>query len=184
MISRMDQTFPTKIIHYSQRPEAPSVKQTIQHEIHTPALIGVRQNRTLLTVCRTDMPAGTFPAQIQAFQTVNPLCFLIVNQPAFPSQQDMNARIAVAYSCFRNFPDAQGYCPIIAPTLPVVNGSALHQQPASPADGDTICLLQEIHHLALLSRPQFGHAQTRKFLHPVVKSSLRNAHLFADFPRG
>lgn len=73
------QTFPTKIIHYSPRPEAPSVKQTIRHEIHTPALIDVRQGRTLLPVYRTDMSAGTFPAQIQAFQTVNPVCFLIVN---------------------------------------------------------------------------------------------------------
>ncbi|EAA5488137.1 hypothetical protein DQD41_21690, partial [Salmonella enterica subsp. enterica] len=42
-------TFPTKIIHYSQRPEAPSVKKTIWHEIHTPALIDVRWGRTLRT---------------------------------------------------------------------------------------------------------------------------------------
>lgn len=153
--SGMDrQTFPTKIIHDSQRPKTPPVKQIIRHKIHTPALINLRQDRTLPAVCRTDMPAGTFPAQIQAFQTINPVCFLIVNYPAFPSQQDVNARTAVAYSCFRNFPDAQGYCPIITPTLPVVDSPALHQQPASPTDADTICLPQEMHRLALLSRPQ------------------------------
>lgn len=69
------QTSPAKIIHYSQRPEAPSVKQTIRHEIYTPKLIDMRQGRALLMVCRTDMPAGTFPAQIQPLLAVNPVCY-------------------------------------------------------------------------------------------------------------
>ncbi|TLU69231.1 hypothetical protein FFB58_05480 [Enterobacter sp. MF024] len=30
--------------------------------------------------------------------------------------------------------------------------------------------------------PQFRHTQTGKFLLPVVKGGLRNAHLSADFP--
>lgn len=76
---KVRQTFPTKIIYYSQRPEAPSVKHVIRHEIHTSALTDIGQGRTLLIVCRTDMSAGTFSAQIQAFQTVNTVCFLIVN---------------------------------------------------------------------------------------------------------
>lgn len=33
-------------------------------------------------------------------------------------------------------------------------GSALHQQPASPPDADTVSLPQKCHRLALLSRPQ------------------------------
>ena len=70
------QTLPTKIIDYSQRPETPSVKQIIRHEIHTPALIDMGQDRTLLAMCCTDMSAGTLSAQVEAFQTVNPVCFL------------------------------------------------------------------------------------------------------------
>ena len=148
------QTLPTKIIHYSQRPKTAPVKQTIRHEIHTPALIDMRQGRALLAACGTDMPAGALSAQIQAFQTINPVCFLVVNLPAFPPQLDMNTRATVPYPGFRYFPDTQGYRPIVTPALPVVDSSALHQQPASPADTDTIGLLQKMHRLALLSRPQ------------------------------
>jgi hypothetical protein len=77
------QTFPTKIIHYSQCPKTPPVKQIIRHEIHTPALIDMRQDRSLLAVCCTDMPAGTLSSQVQSFQTINPVGFLMVNNPAF-----------------------------------------------------------------------------------------------------
>ncbi len=148
------QTFPTKIIHYSQRPKTPTIKQIIRHEIHTPALIDMRQDRPLLAVCCTDMSAGALSAQIQPFQAINPVYFLVVNLPAFPSQLDMNARATIPYPGFRYFPDTQGYRPIVTPDLPVVDSSALHQQPASPADTDTIYLLQKAHRLALLSRPQ------------------------------
>ena len=89
-------TLPTKIIHYSQRPETSSVKQVIRHEIHTPALIDSGQDRTLLTMCCTDMPAGALFAQVEAFQTVNPVCFPVVNRPAFPPQLNMNTRETVA----------------------------------------------------------------------------------------
>ena len=58
------------------------------------------------------------------------------------------------YPGFRNFPDAQSYRLIIAPTLPVVNGSALHQQPTSSPDADTVSTPQKAHRLALLSRPE------------------------------
>ncbi|KLF72814.1 hypothetical protein YA39_13325, partial [Klebsiella aerogenes] len=71
------QTLPTKIIDYSQRPETSSVKQVIRHEIHTPALIDTGQGRTLLTMCCTDMPAGALSPQVQSFQTINPVCFLV-----------------------------------------------------------------------------------------------------------
>lgn len=127
-------TLPTKIIHYSQRPETSSVKQIIRHEIHTPALIDTDQDRTLLTM--TCM-RGAF-AQVEAFQTVNPVCFLVVNRPAFPPQLNMNTRATVADPSFRYLPDTQGYRPIIPPALPVVNGSALHQQSSSPSDTDTV----------------------------------------------
>ncbi len=78
----------------------------------------------------------------------------MVNLPAFPPQLDMNTRATVPYPGFRYFPDTQGYRPIVTPALPVVDSSALHQQPASPADTDTTGLLQKMHRLALLSRPQ------------------------------
>lgn len=78
-------------------------------------------------MCCTDMPARTLSTQIQSFQTINLVCFLVVNPPAFPSQLDVNTRATVADPGFCYFPDAQGYRPIIPPTLSVVNGSALHQ---------------------------------------------------------
>ncbi len=128
------QAFPTKIIHYSQRPKTPPVKQIIRHEIHTPALIDMRQDRALLTACRTDMSAGAFSAQVQAFQAINPVGFLVVNRPALPAQLNMNTRATVAYPGFRYFPDTQGYRPIVTPALPVADNSDLHQQPTSPND--------------------------------------------------
>lgn len=97
----------------------------------------MRQDRALLTACCTDMSAGAFSAQIQAFRTTNPVGFLVVNRPSLPAQQNMNTRATVAYPGFRYFPDTQGYRPIVTPALPVVNGSALHQQPASPPDADS-----------------------------------------------
>ena len=144
----------TKIIHYSQRPKTPSVKQIIRHEIHIPALIDMRQGRAMMAACCTDMLAGALSAQIKPLQAINPMCFLVVNPLAFPPQLDMNTRATVSYPGFRYFPDMQGYRPIVTPTLAVVDRSALHQQPASPADTDTICSLQKMHRLALLSRPQ------------------------------
>ncbi len=143
-LSGMDrQTLPTKIIHYSQRPEMSSVKQVIRHEIHTPALIDTGLDRTLLTMCCTDMPTRALFAQAEAFQTIHPVCFLVVNRLAFPPQLNMNTRATVADPGFRYFPDTQGYRPIILPALPVVNGSALHQQSAFPSDTDTVSLPQK-----------------------------------------
>ncbi|OIW85709.1 hypothetical protein APP83_08075, partial [Salmonella enterica subsp. enterica serovar Oranienburg] len=107
------QAFPTKIIHYSQRPKTPPVKQIIWHKIHTPALIDMRQDQALLTACCTDMSAGAFSEQIQAFRTINPVGFLVVNRPSLPAQLNMNTRATVAYPGFRYFPDTQGYRPIV-----------------------------------------------------------------------
>jgi len=42
------------------------------------------------------MHAGALFAQVEAFQTVNPVCFLVVNRPAFPPQLNMNTRATVA----------------------------------------------------------------------------------------
>lgn len=70
------QTFPTKIIHDSQRPEAAPIKQILRYKIYTSALSDVRQGLILLTVCCTDIPEGVIPAHIQTFQTVNPVVFL------------------------------------------------------------------------------------------------------------
>ncbi len=100
------------------------------------------------------MHAGALFAQVEAFQTVNPVCFLVVNRPAFPPQLNMNTRATVADPSFRYLPDTQGYRPIIPPALPVVNGSALHQQSSSPSDTDTVSPPQKMHRLTFLSRPQ------------------------------
>lgn len=114
----------------------------------------MRQDRTLLTACCTDMSAGEFSAQVQAFKTINPVGFLVVNRPSLPAQLNMNTRTTVANPGFRNLPDSQGYCPVVTPAQPVVNGSALHQQPTSPPDADTVSLQQKMHCLALLGWPQ------------------------------
>lgn len=82
------------------------------------------------------------------------MCFLMVNPPALASQLDMNTWTAIPYPGFRYLSDALGDRPIITPALPVVDSSALHQQAASAADTDTISFKQEMHCLALLSRPQ------------------------------
>lgn len=42
----------------------------------------MRQNRALLTACCIDMSAGAFSAQVQAFRTINPVGFLVVNRPS------------------------------------------------------------------------------------------------------
>lgn len=44
---------------------------------------------------------------------------------------------------FYYLPDTQDYHPITTPALPVLDGSALYQQPASPADTDTVSLAQK-----------------------------------------
>lgn len=56
-------------------------------------------------MCCTDMPAGALFAQVETFQTVNPVCFLVVNRPAFPPQLNMNTRATVADPGVRYFPD-------------------------------------------------------------------------------
>ncbi|SSJ68684.1 Uncharacterised protein [Klebsiella pneumoniae] len=84
----------------------------------------------------TDMPAGALFAQVEAFQTVNPVCFLVVNRLAFPPQLNVNTRATVADPGFHYFPDTQGYRPLI------------------PPDTDTVSLPQKMHRLTLLSRPQ------------------------------
>ncbi|BAK10476.1 hypothetical protein PAJ_0396 [Pantoea ananatis AJ13355] len=112
------------------------------------------QNRTLLAMCCTEMSAGALSAQVEAFQTVNPVCFLVVNKPAFPLQLDMNTRTPIPYPGFHDLQNTQGYRPIVTPALPVADSSALHQQPTSTAHADTTGFLQEMHRLALLSRPQ------------------------------
>lgn len=100
------QTLTTKIIHYSQRPKTLSVKHIIRHEIHTPALIDMRQGRAMMSACCTDMPAGALPAQVKPFQAINPMCL-----PDFPPQLDMNTRATVSVSGFLLFPGYAGLLP-------------------------------------------------------------------------
>lgn len=71
-------------------------------------------------VCCSDIPAGALSAQISPSQTINPVCLLVVNLTAFPPQLNMKTQATVPYPGFRNFPDAQGYRPIVTPAQPVV----------------------------------------------------------------
>lgn len=126
------------------------------------------QGQALLATCCTGMPAGALSAQIQPFQAINLVCFLVVNLLSFPPQLDMDTRATVPYTAFCDLPDTQGYHPIVTPALLVVDRSALHQQAASPADTETICLLQKMQLLKhLLVQTEVSH----EFLHPLVSSS-------------
>lgn len=78
-----------------------------------------------------DMPAGAFPAEIETFQAIYAVRFLVVTTTAFPPVV-MDAWEAITYSGFRNFPHTHRNRPIVTQTLPVVYGSALHQQTTSP----------------------------------------------------
>lgn len=109
----------------------------------------------------------------------------------------MNTRATLPYPGFCDLLDTQGSRSIVTAALSVVDHSALHQPPASPANTETIRLLQH-----LLVQTQVSHA----FLQPLdfilqqpadtavplrsdrrisssnYKSGLRNAHLSVDFP--
>ena len=133
----------------------------------------------MLTICCTDRPAGTLSAQVEAFKTVNPVCFLMVKRPAFPPQLNTNTRTTVADRVFPYFPDTQDYRPIITPALPVVNGSALHQPSASPSDTATVSLPQKMYRLELLRRPQNFASAPPAF--PCQHSGQPQAFSAADF---
>lgn len=128
------------------------------------------------------MSAGALSAQIQPFQTINPVCFLVINPSAFPTQLDMNTRATVPYPGFRYFPYTQGFRPIVTPALPLVDSSALHQQPASTADTDTVGFHQKLHRLALLSRPQnFCFSTACSISLPRLRSATSLVSSAADF---
>lgn len=89
----------------------------------------------------------------------------------------MDVRSAITYLGFRNFPDTHRNSPIVTPTLPVVNGSALHQQVTYPPDADAISFSQQMYPLALLSRPQnFFKTSLCPGLDPQPASSLADFH--------
>lgn len=54
------------------------------------------------------MAVGAFCPQIQAFLTVNEMCFFKINPQAFPPQLDMNTLAAITYAGFCYFPDTKG----------------------------------------------------------------------------
>lgn len=155
-----------------------------------------------MVACCTEMPAF-FSAQIETFLAINTACFLAVNSPVFPSQLHVDLWLAIT--------DTQGGSSIVEPTLPVVDDSALHQQPAYQTGADIICLQQEMQRFTLLGRPtscsiplsSSGHRPAsstagfrlptvgdvsvlppvRRIPFPVIKSGFRNAQLFCRLSR-
>ena len=69
------------------------------------------------------MPAGALFAQVEAFQTVNPVCFLVVNRPAFPPQLNMNTRATVADPGI----ESRGLAAILTAQMPVFICKAFDQ---------------------------------------------------------
>lgn len=100
------------------------------------------------------MSAGPLCPQIQPFLTINTVGFLMVNQPAFPAQQDMYALHAVADAGFRYFPYPLRDCAVVTPALIVVDRAALHHQTATTPQPDTVGLQQPGYRLPLLGRSQ------------------------------
>jgi hypothetical protein len=60
MLNRNREALPTKVIHYSQSPNAPGIEQAVSHKIHTPALVDIGQCRTLDPVGRSHTPTRAF----------------------------------------------------------------------------------------------------------------------------
>ncbi|PPE62755.1 hypothetical protein F152LOC_02052 [Pectobacterium brasiliense] len=84
------------------------------------------------------MSTGAFYPQIQAFLTINTACFLMVNQPAFPAQKNINALNAIANTGFGNFPYPLRNGPVITATAIVVHRATLHHQTAATTQSDTV----------------------------------------------
>lgn len=144
----------TKIIEYSQGAYPASVEQIISNEIHAPALVRSGNGRARMPVPGRHMPPRTFCPQVQPFQAINPMGFLVVNQPALAPQQDMDSLAPIAYPGLRYFPYPPGDGPVITAATVVVYRAALHHQPASPANPDAVRRQQILHRFALLHRSQ------------------------------
>ncbi|GAA0360603.1 hypothetical protein GCM10009132_06770 [Serratia ureilytica] len=82
------------------------------------------------------------------------MSFLVVNQPALAPQQDMDPLHTITNAGFCNLPYPLREGPIIAAAAVVIDRSALHHQPASPANPDAVRSQQIVDHLAFLHRPQ------------------------------
>lgn len=82
--------------------------------------------------------------------------FLVVNPPALAPQQDMDPLHTITNAGFCNLPYPLREGPVIAAAavVVVVDRSALHQQPASPANPDAVRRQQVFDRLAFLHRPQ------------------------------
>lgn len=84
------------------------------------------------------MSPGPLCPQIQPFLTINTVGFLMVNQPAFPAQQDMYALHTVTDAGFRYFPYPLRDCAVVTLALIVVDRAALHHQTATTPQPDTV----------------------------------------------
>lgn len=93
----------------------------------------------------------------------------MVNQPAFPAQQDMDALYTIANADFGYLPYPLRDGAVVAPALIMVDRAALHHQAITTPLLDTV--IQKLRYRLLLpSRPQamkFYHTHITEFFLPV-----------------
>lgn len=65
-------------------------------------------------MCCGNTTAWSLTPQIQPFLAVDPARLLVIDKPAFASQQDMNALRAITYSRLGDLPDTSSLSTVIA----------------------------------------------------------------------
>jgi len=93
----------------------------------------------LKAVRRRAIPARALAPEIEPFELVEAVHALVVDSPAFPPEQRVDAPVAVADPRERDLPDTSDQRVVIARTRRVVEGrSGQHNHAARTASGDTV----------------------------------------------
>ena len=115
-------------------------------------------------------------AQLQAQLVVNPMSFLQVDLPAFATQEDMDAPVAVADARLANLLDAGFNAGLLATTRFVMVGRTIEfQDAARPPDRHAPFITNRRRQLALASRP---YSFRRMTSWSISRSSDRSATIF------
>ena len=76
-------------------------------KVHRPERVRSRRGCGPFPIDSTDVPARALQAQAEAVLPVKPVDPLVVDRPAFPTQQDVDPEIAIPYPRSRQIADAQ-----------------------------------------------------------------------------
>jgi hypothetical protein len=123
------------VIDYSYGSESTAIEERIGHE----GLVRSNFLKSFQAVCYYPVATRPLAPEIEPFELVEPVYALVIDMPALPPEQRVDAPVPIPYTRERNLSDtSQEHLVAALSGLVVERGPCQHHDAACPPSGDAI----------------------------------------------